>query len=125
MTRLGVVRVPPTILLFMLAGTLASRAVPFQTTVPTALLIDYNTGAVLFQKHADASVAPTSTTIQLSFALASITLHACLLNFGRWRSDRMRPEECMAEALGLQKARRPIDDETSRDRQSPNPPATH
>jgi D-alanyl-D-alanine carboxypeptidase (penicillin-binding protein 5/6) len=46
----------------MLAGTIASRAAPFQTTAPTALLIDYNTGAVLFQKHADAPVAPASTT---------------------------------------------------------------
>jgi D-alanyl-D-alanine carboxypeptidase len=60
--RLGVVRLPRTILLFMLVGTIASRAAPFQTTAPTALLIDYNTGAVLFQKHADASVAPASTT---------------------------------------------------------------
>jgi D-alanyl-D-alanine carboxypeptidase (penicillin-binding protein 5/6) len=56
------VRLSLTILLFMLAGSLAARAAPFQTTVPTALLVDYNTGAVLFEKHADASVAPASTT---------------------------------------------------------------
>jgi serine-type D-Ala-D-Ala carboxypeptidase (penicillin-binding protein 5/6) len=49
-------------LLLILAGTLAGRAAPFQTKAPYALLIDYNTGAVLFEKKADAPVAPESTT---------------------------------------------------------------
>jgi len=46
----------------MLIGTLAGRAAPFQTKVPYALLIDDNSGAVLFEKNADRPVAPESTT---------------------------------------------------------------
>ena len=46
----------------ILAGTLAGRAATFQTKAPYALLVDYNTGAVLFQKNADAPTAPASTT---------------------------------------------------------------
>jgi D-alanyl-D-alanine carboxypeptidase (penicillin-binding protein 5/6) len=49
-------------LLLVLIGTLAGRAAPFQTKAPYALLIDDNTGAVLFEKKADAAVAPASTT---------------------------------------------------------------
>ena len=49
-------------LLLILAGTLAGRAAPFQTKAPYALLIDDSTGAVLFEKKADAAVAPASTT---------------------------------------------------------------
>jgi serine-type D-Ala-D-Ala carboxypeptidase (penicillin-binding protein 5/6) len=52
----------PTVALLMLAGTLAGRAATFQTKVPYALLIDYNTGAVFFAKNADRPVAPESTT---------------------------------------------------------------
>jgi len=49
-------------LLLVLVGTLAGPAATFQTKAPYALLIDDNTGAVLFEKKADASVAPASTT---------------------------------------------------------------
>jgi D-alanyl-D-alanine carboxypeptidase (penicillin-binding protein 5/6) len=48
--------------LLILAGTPAARAAAFQTRVPYALLIDANSGAVLFEKRADAPVAPESTT---------------------------------------------------------------
>jgi D-alanyl-D-alanine carboxypeptidase (penicillin-binding protein 5/6) len=49
-------------LLLVLVGTLAGRAATFQTKAPYALLIDDSTGAVLFEKKADAAVAPASTT---------------------------------------------------------------
>ena len=49
-------------MLLILVGTLAGRAAPFQTKVPYALLVDYNSGAVLFEKNADRPVAPESTT---------------------------------------------------------------
>jgi len=49
--------------LIVLAVAPAARAAPpFQTKVPYALLIDQSSGAVLFEKKADASVAPESTT---------------------------------------------------------------
>jgi D-alanyl-D-alanine carboxypeptidase (penicillin-binding protein 5/6) len=50
------------ILLLTLAGPIAGRGAPFQTAAPTALLIDYSSGATLFEKNADRSVAPESTT---------------------------------------------------------------
>jgi D-alanyl-D-alanine carboxypeptidase (penicillin-binding protein 5/6) len=50
------------VLSLILVGTLAGRAATFQTKAPYALLVDYNTGAVLFEKKADALVAPASTT---------------------------------------------------------------
>ena len=49
-------------LFIVLAGTLAGRAASFQTRVPYAILMDAGTGAVLFEKRADAAVAPESTT---------------------------------------------------------------
>ena len=49
-------------LLLVLVGTLAGPAATFQTKAPYALLIDDSTGAVLFEKKADAAVAPASTT---------------------------------------------------------------
>jgi D-alanyl-D-alanine carboxypeptidase (penicillin-binding protein 5/6) len=49
-------------LLLILVGTLSGRAAAFQTKAPYALLVDYNTGAVLFEKNADKPVAPESTT---------------------------------------------------------------
>jgi serine-type D-Ala-D-Ala carboxypeptidase (penicillin-binding protein 5/6) len=52
----------PTTLLLILVGMLAGRAATFQTKAPYALLVDYNFGAVLFEKKADAPVAPASTT---------------------------------------------------------------
>ena len=50
------------ILLLILVGPFAARAAPFQTRAPTALLVDYNCGATLFEKNADRPVAPESTT---------------------------------------------------------------
>ncbi len=49
-------------LLLAFAGTSAGRAAAIQTKAPYALLVDYNTGAVLFAKKADASMSPASTT---------------------------------------------------------------
>src|SRR5260370_38027861 len=57
-----IVLLPLTILLLMLAGPLAGWAAAFQTKAPYAVLVDYNTGAVLFEKNADALMAPASTT---------------------------------------------------------------
>ena len=51
------------LLLLALAPPLAARAAPpLQTKAPYALLIDYNTGATLFEKNADSSMSPASTT---------------------------------------------------------------
>jgi serine-type D-Ala-D-Ala carboxypeptidase (penicillin-binding protein 5/6) len=61
-TRRAIVVLPLTVLLLIHVGTLAARAAAFQTKAPYALLVDYNTGAVLFEKKADAPVAPASTT---------------------------------------------------------------
>ena len=61
-TALGVIRLPLAILLLTLTWPLAALAAPFQTKAPTALLIDDNSGATLFEKNADRSVAPASTT---------------------------------------------------------------
>jgi D-alanyl-D-alanine carboxypeptidase (penicillin-binding protein 5/6) len=60
--RRAIVILPPTVLLLILVGTLAGRAATFQTAARNALLVDYNAGAVLFEKNADALVAPASTT---------------------------------------------------------------
>ena len=62
MIRRAIVILPAAVLLIGLVGTLAGRAATFQTKAPYALLIDYNTGAILFEKKADAPVAPASTT---------------------------------------------------------------
>jgi D-alanyl-D-alanine carboxypeptidase (penicillin-binding protein 5/6) len=62
MIRRAIVLLPLSALLLIVVGTLAGRAAPFQTAARYALLIDYNTGAVLFEKNADAPVAPASTT---------------------------------------------------------------
>jgi hypothetical protein len=47
------IMLPPAVLLLVLVATLAGRAATFQTKAPYALLIDYNTGSVLFEKKAD------------------------------------------------------------------------
>jgi serine-type D-Ala-D-Ala carboxypeptidase (penicillin-binding protein 5/6) len=62
MIRRAVVVLSLAVLLLMLVGTLAGRAATFQTKAPYALLVDYNSGSVLFEKKADAPVAPASTT---------------------------------------------------------------
>jgi D-alanyl-D-alanine carboxypeptidase (penicillin-binding protein 5/6) len=75
----------PAALAAILAGTLAGRAAAFQTRVPYALLVDAGAGAVLFEKRADAPVAPESTTKILT---AEIVFRE--LAQGRLRlSDRM------------------------------------
>jgi D-alanyl-D-alanine carboxypeptidase (penicillin-binding protein 5/6) len=58
----ALVIVPPAVLSLLLVGALPGRAATFQTKAPYALLVDYNTGAVLFEKNADKPVAPESTT---------------------------------------------------------------
>ena len=60
--RRAILLPPAAALLLVLARTVAGRAAPFQTKAPYALLVDYTTGAVLFEKRADAPVAPKSTT---------------------------------------------------------------
>ncbi|MGP8233641.1 MAG: D-alanyl-D-alanine carboxypeptidase family protein [Methylovirgula sp.] len=46
----------------LLAAQPAAAAQPFQTTVPSAILIDANSQTVLFEKDADAPEVPASTT---------------------------------------------------------------
>jgi D-alanyl-D-alanine carboxypeptidase (penicillin-binding protein 5/6) len=58
----AITMLPLTVLLLILVGTFAGGAATFQTKAPYALLVDYNTGAVLFAKNADAPTAPASTT---------------------------------------------------------------
>jgi D-alanyl-D-alanine carboxypeptidase (penicillin-binding protein 5/6) len=62
MFRRAIVMLPLTVLLLILAGTFAGRAATFQTKARYAILIDYNTGSVLFEKNADALMEPASTT---------------------------------------------------------------
>ena len=45
-----------------LLGAGPSLADSFQTSAPFALLMDYDSGAVLFEKNADETMAPASTT---------------------------------------------------------------
>ncbi|MBV9222249.1 MAG: D-alanyl-D-alanine carboxypeptidase [Methylobacteriaceae bacterium] len=53
---------PLTTLTLLLAGATVDSGYAFQTKAPYALLIDYNTGKVLFEKNADTPMAPASTT---------------------------------------------------------------
>jgi len=46
----------------LLALASPALAVPFQTKAPYALLVDENTGKALYEKRADASMSPASTT---------------------------------------------------------------
>lgn len=57
-----IVLIPLAMLLVMLAAPFGAEAAAIQTKAPFALLVDYNTGAVLFEKNADALMAPASTT---------------------------------------------------------------
>jgi D-alanyl-D-alanine carboxypeptidase (penicillin-binding protein 5/6) len=66
----------------MLVGTLAGRAATFQTKAPYALLVDYNTGAALFEKKADAPVAPASTTKILTAEIVFREIAQGRLNLG-------------------------------------------
>ena len=49
---------PAALASLVLVGTLAAQAAAFETKVPYAVLLDASTGAVLFEKRADAAVAP-------------------------------------------------------------------
>jgi D-alanyl-D-alanine carboxypeptidase (penicillin-binding protein 5/6) len=70
------------VLLLILVGTLAGRAATFQTAARNALLVDYNTGAVLFEKNADALVAPASTTKILTAEIVFREIAEGRLNLG-------------------------------------------
>jgi D-alanyl-D-alanine carboxypeptidase (penicillin-binding protein 5/6) len=48
--------------LIALAGVSPAGAAPIQTKVPFALLVDFDSGAALFAKNADAPMSPASTT---------------------------------------------------------------
>jgi D-alanyl-D-alanine carboxypeptidase (penicillin-binding protein 5/6) len=50
------------IMLAALGAPRAALSAPIQTKAPYALLIDYNTGATLFEKNADSAMSPASTT---------------------------------------------------------------
>jgi D-alanyl-D-alanine carboxypeptidase (penicillin-binding protein 5/6) len=52
----------PLATLFLVAGAFAGRAAAIQTKAPYAILVDYDSGAVLFEKNADARMSPASTT---------------------------------------------------------------
>ncbi len=58
--------------LLTLGGFPPALAAPPQTSVPYALLLDFNTGATLFAKNADAQMSPASTTKILT---AEIVFH--------------------------------------------------
>jgi len=74
-----------TILIFSAAGAAVGRAQAFQTKAPYALLIDYNTGTVLFQKNADLPMAPASTTKILTAEII----------FGELAGGRLRLDDTM------------------------------
>jgi len=74
-----------TILVFSVAGATVGRAQAFQTKAPYALLIDYNTGTVLFQKNADLPMAPASTTKILTAEII----------FGELAGGRLRLDDTM------------------------------
>jgi D-alanyl-D-alanine carboxypeptidase (penicillin-binding protein 5/6) len=72
--------------LLLLAGLAPGRAAAPQTSVPFALLVDFETGATLFAKNADAAMAPASTTKILT---AEIVFDA--VAEGRLRLDDAAP----------------------------------
>ena len=63
-------------------GLVAARAQSFQSTAPFALLMDFESGAVLFEKNADELMAPASTSKLLT---AEIIFHE--LKEGRLKLD--------------------------------------
>ena len=79
----------------MLAGLAPVRAAAPQTSVPYALLIDFDTGATLFAKNADASMWPASTTKILT---AEIVFRA--IAEGRLRLDDVAPISARAAREG-------------------------
>jgi D-alanyl-D-alanine carboxypeptidase (penicillin-binding protein 5/6) len=72
--------------LLLLGGLAPGRAAPLQTSVPYALLIDFDSGATLFAKNADAPMSPASTTKILT---AEIVFNA--VAEGRLRLDDSAP----------------------------------
>ena len=70
-------------------------AAPPQTSVPYALLIDFDSGATLYAKNADAPMSPASTTKILT---AEIVFHA--LAEGRLRLDDTAPISARAAREG-------------------------
>jgi len=72
--------------LLLFAGLGPGRAAAPQTSVPYALLIDFDTGATLFAKNADVSMSPASTTKILT---AEIVFRA--VAEGRLRLDDSAP----------------------------------
>lgn len=80
-----VVLLPLMTLLVTPAWPSAGWAAAYQTKAPYALLVDYNTGAVLFEKKADAPVAPASTTKILTAEIVFRELAEGRLHLG----DRM------------------------------------
>jgi D-alanyl-D-alanine carboxypeptidase (penicillin-binding protein 5/6) len=72
--------------LLLVAGSAPGRAAPPQTSVPYALLIDFESGATLLDKNADAPMSPASTTKILT---AEIVFRA--LAEGRLSLDDLAP----------------------------------
>jgi len=79
----------------ILAGTHAGRAAAFQAKVPYAILLDASTGAVLFEKRADAAVAPESTTKVLTAEIVFREIAA-----GRLRPSTRMPVSARAAREG-------------------------
>ncbi|MEP0510010.1 MAG: serine hydrolase, partial [Aurantimonas coralicida] len=55
--------------LAMLAALFALPAAAFETTAPTAILVDYGTGRVLYQKDADTEIPPASLAKLMTIAV--------------------------------------------------------
>jgi len=72
--------------LLLLAGLGPGRAAAPQTSVPYALLVDFDSGATLFAKNADAPMSPASTTKILT---AEVVFRAIVE--GRLRLDDSAP----------------------------------
>jgi D-alanyl-D-alanine carboxypeptidase (penicillin-binding protein 5/6) len=81
--------------LLLLAGLAPGRAAAPQTSVPYALLIDFDTGATLFARNADAPMSPASTTKILT---AEIVFRAVVE--GRLRLDDSAPISSRAASEG-------------------------
>jgi D-alanyl-D-alanine carboxypeptidase (penicillin-binding protein 5/6) len=81
--------------LLLLAGLTPGRAAAPQTSVPYALLIDFDSGATLFAKNADAPMSPASTTKILT---AEIVFSA--VAEGRLRLDDAAPISPRAASEG-------------------------
>ena len=81
--------------LLLLAGLAPGRAAAPQTSVPYALLIDFDTGATLFARNADAPMSPASTTKILT---AEIVFRAVVE--GRFRLDDSAPISSRAASEG-------------------------